>query len=166
MKNQFNRFAVRFLCAVLLGLVLLCLHGCRGAAAVFVPQFASPWELSKLAFWPMLGSFLLTGPFSGGLGPALRRQLPCLVATPLALFLALWAVSALRAPGGVELTLWVAAAAVGLALADQGKDRGWGTWGILAVALALFYAVLTFLPPLWGPFLDPADVAAIAAIPY
>lgn len=63
MKNQFNRFVLRFLFAVLAGLVLLLLHGPvqGGPFAAFVPQHPSAWELSKLAFWPMLLSCLATG---------------------------------------------------------------------------------------------------------
>lgn len=54
MRDPFNRFALRYLAAVVCGLALLLLHSTAqsGLPAAFVPQCPSPWELSKLAFWP------------------------------------------------------------------------------------------------------------------
>lgn len=56
MRDPFNRFALRYLAAVVCGLALLLLHSTAqsGLPAAFVPQCPSPWELSKLAFWPLL----------------------------------------------------------------------------------------------------------------
>ena len=36
----------------------------------------------------------------------------------------------------------------------------------LAVLLGAAYLLFTVLPPLGGPFTDPADVSALAPIPY
>ena len=169
MKDHFNRFAVRFLTALLMGLLLLCLHRWSGnpVAGIFAPRFASPWELSKLAYWPMLGALALTGRLSGGVGKTLRCAMPCLVITPAALFLVFWAVSQLGPAGGVYLLLWVVAVAVGMALADQEREpKARNFWLALMVVLGIFYVVFTFLPPMAGPFLDPSDVAAMATIPY
>jgi hypothetical protein len=68
MRDTIDRVALRYLAAVLLGLVLLLLHELvrGGPAAVLVPQRASPWELSKLVFWPVLGAGLLTLPPGAG----------------------------------------------------------------------------------------------------
>ena len=51
MRDPFNRFALRYLAAVVCGLALLLLHSTAqsGLPAAFVPQCPSPWELSKLA---------------------------------------------------------------------------------------------------------------------
>lgn len=169
MKDHFNRFAVRFLTALLMGLLLLCLHRWSGnaVAGIFAPKFSSPWELSKLAFWPMLGALVLTGRLSGGIGKTLRCALPCLAITPAALFLVFWAVAQLEPAGGVYLLLWVVAVAVGMALADQEREPKKHTlWLAIVAALGVLYVIFTFLPPMVGPFLDPSDVAAIATIPY
>ena len=63
MRDPFNRFALRYLAAVVCGLALLLLHSTAqsGLPAAFVPQCPSPWELSKLAFWPLLAAWVLTG---------------------------------------------------------------------------------------------------------
>lgn len=169
MKNQFNRFALRFLTVVLLGLLLLCLHSrTQGAvAAIFAPRFASPWEMSKLAYWPLLVGLLLIGRFPGA-RLQFSAELKCLVLTPLALFLVFWGVSLLHPATGVYLLLWIVAVALGLALADQGEKSGKGgtVWLVLAVALCVFYILFAFMPPMFGPFLDPTDVSAMATIPY
>ena len=166
MKDSFDRFAVRYLTAVLGGLLLLLLHGAvqGGLFAVFVPQYGSAWELSKLAFWPMLVSCLVTGRLGRERRP-LARDLPAVVLVPLALTLADWAVLALGGSGGVCLALWVALVALGLAFGPDGGGRR-AVWAVLAAALAGFYILLTYLPLLWGPFLDPTDVAAMATIPF
>jgi len=169
MKNQFNRFALRFLTVILLGLLLLCLRGrSQGAVtAILAPRFASPWELSKLAYWPLLAGLLLIGRLPGA-GLPLRAELKCLVLTPLALFLAFWGVSVIHPAAGVYLLLWIVAAALSLALADQGKEdsKGISLWLVLAIALGVFYILFSLMPPMAGPFLDPTDVAAMATIPY
>jgi biotin transporter BioY len=169
MKDHFNRFAVRFLTALLLGLVLLLLHGWSGSGVtgIFAPKFASPWELSKLAYWPLLGALLLTGWLSGGVKKTLACAAPCLVLTPLALFLVFCAVSLLEPAGGVYLLLWIVAAAIGLALADQERDAGRrNVWLVLVAAMAVLYVLFTFLPPVARPFLEPGDVATMGTIPY
>ena len=63
MRDPFNRFALRYLGAVVCGLALLLLHSTAqsGLPAAFVPQCPRPWELSKLAFWPLLAAWVLTG---------------------------------------------------------------------------------------------------------
>jgi len=165
-KDCFNRFSVRFLAVLVLGLALLLLHGISAGplAGVFAPRCAAPWELSKLAYWPMLAAMALTGGLSGGVGRTLRRAAPWLALTPAALFLTFWLVSRLRPAGGVYLLLWVVAAAVETALAER-EERASRIWIPAAIALGALYVILAFFPPAFGPFLDPASAAAMGTIP-
>ena len=169
MKDRFNRFAVRLLTALLLGLLALLLHGWADNAllGIFLPKNASPWELSKLAYWPMLAALLLTGHLTGGLRATGGCMLPGIVLTAPALFLGCWAVSSLEPSGSVYLVLWVVLTALGAAV-TVARDQGWengSLWLVLAAALGALYVIFTFMPPVWGPFLDPRDVAAMAVIP-
>ena len=86
MRDPFNRFALRYLAAVVCGLALLLLHSTAqsGLPAAFVPQCPSPWELSKLAFWPLLAAWVLTGRL-GRERRTLLQDLPAAVLTPLAM---------------------------------------------------------------------------------
>lgn len=164
MKHPFNRFAVRYLAAVLLGLLALMLHGSvqGGILAVLVPQAPSPWELSKLAFWPLLAVALLSGvKREHGLG----RQLPMLVIAPVAMTLVCWALLSLGGSGPLCLVVWMCVLAAVLAVGVPERLGRWPVWPVLVLALAGFYILLTYLPLYWGPFLDPRDVAAMATIP-
>ena len=78
MKDHFNRFAVRFLTTLLLGLLALLLHPWAGnpVLGIFLPRYSAPWELSKLAYWPMLAALVLTGHLSGGAKRTLAEALP------------------------------------------------------------------------------------------
>ena len=84
MRDPFNRFALRYLGAVVCGLALLLLHSTAqsGLPAAFVPQCPSPWELSKLAFWPGLAAWVMTSRLGGARRPLLR-DLPAAVLAPL-----------------------------------------------------------------------------------
>lgn len=165
MKQSFNHFAIRFLSAILLGLLLVALHSriSGGFFTMFVPKFASPWELSKLVYWPMLGAVLFTRQAKKP-----GREVPCLVLTPLALFLLCWCLSLLNLSSGVYVLLWILLMAAGMLLGTMGKAGGKlsPVWLVLAVALGMLYVIFSFLPPNWGPFLDPTDVTAMARIPY
>lgn len=166
MKDRFNRFAVRFLTALLVGLLALLLHDWarNPALGIVMPKNGCAWELGKLAYWPMLATVALTGRLTGGVKKTFSSAAMWLFLTPLALFLAEWAVMALDAGRGLRVALWVALAAAGTALWDNEKKGE--LWPVLAIALGVLYVVFTFRPPLWGPFLDPLDAAAMAAIPY
>lgn len=160
MKQSFNQFAIRFLTTILCGLFLLLLHTIvqGGPLAVLVPQNSSAWELSKLAFWPLLLTGLLTR------GKETPGSLPALVLAPLALAGADWAVLAMGGSGGLCLALWVAALALALGFGPTGKRRS--LWLVLVILLGVGYLLATYFPPLWGPFLTPGDVAAMATIPF
>ena len=165
MKDHFNRFAVRYLTALLLGLLALLLHAWADnpLLGIFMPRCSSPWELSKLAYWPMLAALLLTSHLTDGLRATVGKALPSLTLTAPLLFLMYWLISGLEPAWGVYLLLWIAAAAIGTALSDRGKAGG--VWLVLAVALGAIYVIFSFLPPTFGPFLDPHSAAAMATIP-
>lgn len=154
MRDTIDRIALRYLAAVLLGLLLLLLHGAvqGGPAAVLVPQRASPWELSKLVFWPMLGAGLATC----RLGRAPRspvRDLPAAVLAPLTAAAVNWAVRSAGGSGRLCLAVWGLALAAGVAFGPDGT-RWPRLWTALCAALGAAYVVLTFLAPPWGLFLE------------
>lgn len=162
MKGQFDRFVIRFLAVLLLGLALMTLRG-YGVLAVFTPRYASPWELGKLLYWPMLTVFSLTAKWSGGWKKALNSAAPAILLAPLALMLCCWAVQPVRPAAGVFVLLWMIASAVGTALADQ-EQRHSALWLVLVLVEGALLVVLTFWPPLFGPFLNPNHTAAINMI--
>lgn len=163
MKEHFDRFVLRYLTVLLLGLLLMTLRG-RGALAVFTPRFASPWELGKLLYWPMLASFALTARWSGGWYATFLGAAPAVFLSPLALQLCCWAVQPLRPAAGILILLWMVAAAVGTALADQEKRHS-PLWLAPMLAEGVLLAAFTVCPPSVGPFLDPKDVTAMDIIP-
>ena len=70
MRDPCDRLALRYLAAIVCGLLLLMLRGeaaagSSGPLAVLVPQAPSPWELSKLAFWPLVLVWLAGGEVPG-----------------------------------------------------------------------------------------------------
>lgn len=165
MKEHFHFFAVRFLTVLLLGLLALALHPWAGMPipGIVLPRCSSPWELSKLAYWPMLAALLLTGHLSGGMKKTLTQALPSLTLTAPILFLAYWAISRLEPSWGIYLLLWILAAAAESALSRRGGKSS--VWAVLAAALGLLYLIFTFCPPSAAPFLDLHDAAVMATIP-
>lgn len=168
MKNRFAVFSIRFLAILLLGIFLLLLHAVahNPICAVFTPRCASPWELSKLVYWPMLVAFAIPTNDGGGKKKESASWLPWQVIGPGAAVAIFWVFSAFRPGAGVYLLTWIIVSAVALTLALYGvlasTDRS--VWMVLIVALGIAYIILTFLPPMVGPFLDPTDVAALATI--
>ena len=114
MRDPFNRFALRYLAAVVCGLALLLLHSTAqsGLPAAFVPQCPSPWELSKLAFWPLLAAWVLTGRL-GRERRTLLQDLPAAVLTPLAMTAACWGLAAAGGNGAASLAVWAVLLAAG-----------------------------------------------------
>ena len=167
MKVRFNRFAVRYLTALLLGLLLLLLHGWADGAlpGIVLPKSGAPWELGKLAYWPMLAAIPVTGRLTGGMRKTASELLPAAVVTAPALFLACWGLSGLQTGWGGCLLAWVALTAAGTALSVREKPLKGGVWVLLAAALALVYVLFSLLPPVWQPFLDPHSAAAMATLP-
>ena len=115
-------------------------------------------------YWPLLLAMALPLPGEGGIS----ARLPWVTAAPVTAVLALWALSALELGPGACAAVWVALCAAALGLAQRGVlakgDRS--VWLVLAAAMGVLYVVFTLLPPMAGPFLDPADAAAMAVIPY
>ena len=152
MRDSIDRVALRYLGAVLLGLLLLVLHNTvqGGPAAVLVPQGASAWELSKLVYWPMLGACLATGRLGRAPRP-FRGDLPAVVLASLGATAANWAVLTVAGSGRLCLAVWAAALAAGIAFGPDGTRRP-RLWLIARLLLGAAYALLTFLPPAWGLF--------------
>lgn len=146
MRDTVDRVALRYLTAVLLGLVLLLLHGVvqSGPLTVLVPQRASPWELSKLVFWPMLGACLMTCRLGRAPAP-LTRDLPAAVLAALGAAAVNWVVLAAGGSGRVFLAVWGLALAAGLAFGPDGTRRP-RIWLGLCGMLAAGYILLTVLP--------------------
>ncbi len=143
MRDPIDRVALGYLAAVLLGLVLLLLHGTvrGGPAAVLGPQRASAWELSKLVFWPMLGACFLTCRLGSAPEP-LIRDLPAPVLAALGAAAVNGAVLAAGGSGRLCLAVWAAALAAGMAFGPDGT-RHPRLWLSLCGALAAGYFLLT-----------------------
>lgn len=167
MNHGFSRFALRYLLTLGLGLGLVALHGAGGALTVLVPGCASPWELSKLLYWPLLGALVLERVLNGAEAGSVRC-LPALALTPAVLLAAVWILTPPELlSGGVFALVWLVCCGAGLALAPHWKltDRQRGILRVLAAAWGLAYILFALFPPAWGPFLDPASAAAMATIP-
>ena len=134
MRDPFNRFALRYLAAVVCGLALLLLHSTAqsGLPAAFVPQCPSPWELSKLAFWPLLAAWVLTGRL-GRERRTLLQDLPAAVLTPLAMTAACWGLAAAGGNGAASLAVWAVLLAAGTAFCPDGRKHP-GLWAALAAS--------------------------------
>ena len=126
MRDPCDRFALRYLAAVVCGLALLLFHGAAdsGLPAAFVPQCASPWDL------------------------------PAAVLAPLTVAAADWALLAAGGRGTMGLAVWAAVLAASMAFCPDGEKHP-VLWTALALVLAGLYMLLTFTPPAWGPFLAP-----------
>ena len=142
MRDPFNRFALRYLAAVVCGLALLLLHSTAqsGLPAAFVPQCPSPWELSKLAFWPLLAAWVLTGRL-GRERRTLLQDLPAAVLTPLAMTAACWGLAAAGGNGAASLAVWAVLLAAGTAFCPDGRKHP-GLWAALAPGGAVHAADL------------------------
>ena len=109
---------------------------------VLFPVNGSPWELGKLALWPGLCAAVL---------------------------LSVGAAMALGAAGLSSVLLCPLAAAVGLiayALALRRLRGGEPLWYTALILLSIACILFTILPPSGALFADPADVSAVAPIPF
>ena len=169
MKNRFTVFSIRFLTILLFGMFLLLLRAVASnpVCAIFAPRCASAWELSKMVYWPMLIALAMTRGTEGDAQKKAVSWLPWMVITPAVTVAAFWGLSMLQPGPGIYLLVWIIVCAIALALMQRGVlsslDRS--IWLVLTVALGIAYIILTFLPPMCGPFIDPTDVAAMATIP-
>ena len=105
------------------------------------PVNASPWELGKLAFWPCLPAVLTATALAVGLGAAGLPPVPlCLLAASHGL--------------------------AAYALLLHRLRRGALYWYAALILLGVAYILFTILPPPLPLFTDPADMSAIAPIPF
>lgn len=133
--------------------------------AVLTPVSASPWEWGKALYWPVLAALLLLRWMAADETerPA-GRAWWLAAALPLVMTGACWA---LGAAGESILWIWLAVLTLGLPAGLLSRGRGSALLPLtLAVLLGAAYLLFTVLPPLGGPFTDPADVSALAPIPY
>ena len=166
MKEPFSRFALRFPLALGLGAVMLLAHGplADGPCGAVIPRNTSPWELSKLAFFPLLLALCATARHSGGMGKTLRAAALPVTLAALGMAAVLTLLGPLAAGTSTAMLLWVALTALTLAMAERWSGNAVGL--VLLAALAAAYLLFSFRPPLLGPFLEPGDVAAMAPIAW
>ena len=150
MRKRLYRAGLAWLMAVGVALLLRWLYVVwpNTLTAVLTPVSASPWEWGKALYWPVLAALLL-----------LRWMAADETERP-----ACWA---LGAAGESILWIWLAVLTLGLPAGLLSRGRGSALLPLtLAVLLGAAYLLFTVLPPLGGPFTDPADVSALAPIPY
>ncbi|CDC71350.1 MULTISPECIES: hypothetical protein [environmental samples] len=159
MKDHFASFAARYLTALLTGLLLMMLHGTvqHGVLTAVVPQSDTPWELSKIVFWPL--AICAAGRLRHGFR-AVSRDLPALVLAPPAAALLCRGIQMLGGDGRSFLAVWAAVLAAALAYGPDG-GRLFYVWSALAVILAGAYVLLTLQPLLWQPLLLPGIASAV-----
>lgn len=121
---------------------------------VLFPVNGSPWELGKLALWPGLCAALVLRRLDGG---GSRSGLCAAV------------LLSVGAAGLSSVLLCPLAAAVGLiayALALRRLRGGEPLWYTALILLSIACILFTILPPSGALFADPADVSAVAPIPF
>ena len=133
--------------------------------AGLTPGGASAGGGGKALDWPVLAALLVrrwraADETERPAGRAWWRA----AALPLVMTGACWA---LGAAGESVLWIWLAVLTLGLPAGLLPRGRGSALLPLtLAVLLGAAYLLFTVLPPLGGPFTDPADVSALAPIPY
>ena len=166
MKREILRYIGGFAVTLAAAVLLQALYTAHPDAltGTLAPVNDSPWELGKALYWPYLcGALLMWG---------LGKEADCrgghcvlLVGMPIlcvAVF-SLWQT-------GNPWVVWCLVLAVGIALyALLVRRKVWGgelLWVTLAILLGIAYLLFTVMPPGWGIFLDPQDVASFAPIPF
>lgn len=167
MRKRLYRAGLAWLMAVGVALLLRWLYVVwpNTLTAVLTPVSASPWEWGKALYWPVLAALLLLRWMAADETehPA-GRAWWLAAALPLVMTGACWA---LGAAGESILWIWLAVLTLGLPAGFLSRGRGSALLPLtLAVLLGAAYLLFTVLPPLGGPFTDPADVSALAPIPY
>ena len=130
------------------------------ATEVLSPMNESPWELGKLAFWAMLPAALALHRLERGSS----RSGLC-AAVLLAAVLAA-ALTPLGLPPAILYLLSFAAALTVYALLLHRIQGGELLWYAALLLLAIACILFSILPPVGALFTDPADVSAIAPIPF
>ena len=133
------------------------------ATAVLSPIRESPWELSKLAYWPLLcGMWRLEAARDlppGGYCAAVLSGAVLMI--PLCRFMGmvipLYGLFCIAAAGALMLHRFIL---------RRFLPGGGLFWYLLSAFWGVAYLLLTALPPCGGIFSDPRDVAVIATIPF
>lgn len=154
----FFAFLTAAVCAVLL--YCLYLKAPDPLTRALAPRNGSPWELGKLAFWSMLPAALALhrlerGSSRGGLCAAV-----------LLAFVLAAALTPLGLPPAILYLLSFAAALTVYALLLHRIQGGELLWYAALLLLAIACILFSILPPAGALFTDPADVSAIAPIPF
>lgn len=123
------------------------------------PVWASPWEMGKAAFFPLLAaSPVLWATQKGG-----SRGGLCLMALSGAVLALALTWTPLPPAAVAALAMALALTLYALALRRVGGDAL--PWYLLTAALAVAYILLTILPPTGALFL-PRDAATLSPIPF
>lgn len=154
----FFAFLTAAVCAVLL--YCLYLKAPDPLTRALAPRNGSPWELGKLAFWSMLPAALALhhlehdGSRSGLCAAVLLAFVLAAALTPLGL------------PPAILYLLTFAAATAAYTLLLHRIQGGELLWYAALLLLAIACILFSILPPAGALFTDPADVSAIAPIPF
>lgn len=154
----FFAFLTAAVCAVLL--YCLYLKAPNPLTRTLAPHNGSPWELGKLAYWSMLPAALTLH----HLEPGSSRSGLCAAVLLAAVLTA--ALAPLGLPAAVLYLLSFAATLTAYALLLRRIQSGELLWYAALLLLAIACILFSILPPPGVLFTDPADVSAIAPIPF
>lgn len=154
----FFAFLTAAVCAVLL--YCLYLKAPDPLTRALAPRNGSPWELGKLAFWSMLPAALTLHRLERG------SSRSGLCAAVLLAFVLAAALTLLGLPPAILYLLSFAAALTVYALLLRRIQGGELLWYAVLLLLAIACILFSILPPAGALFTDPADVSAIAPIPF
>lgn len=154
----FFAFLTAAVCAVLL--YCLYLKAPDPLTRALAPRNGSPWELGKLAFWSMLPAALVLH----HLEPGSSRSGLCAAVLLSAVLAA--ALTPLGLPPAILYLLSFAAALTAYVLLLRRLQGGELLWYAALLLSAIACILFSILPPAGGLFTDPADVSAIAPIPF
>ena len=154
----FFAFLTAAVCAVLL--YCLYLKAPDPLTRALAPRNGSPWELGKLAFWSMLPAALALHRLERG------SSRSGLCAAVLLAFVLAAALTPLGLPPAILYLLTFAAATAAYTLLLHRIQGGELLWYAALLLLAIACILFSILPPAGALFTDPADVSAIAPIPF
>ena len=159
---RYLRCFFAFLTAAVCAVLLYCLYlkAPDPLTRALAPRNGSPWELGKLAFWSMLPAALTLH----HLEPGSSRSGLCAAVLLSAVLAA--ALTPLGLPPAILYLLSFAAALTAYVLLLRRLQGGELLWYAVLLLLAIACILFSILPPAGGLFTDPADVSAIAPIPF
>lgn len=159
---RYLRCFFAFLTAAVCAVLLYCLYlkAPDPLTRALAPRNGSPWELGKLAFWSMLPAALTLH----HLEPGSSRSGLCAAVLLSAVLAA--ALTPLGLPPAILYLLSFAAALTAYVLLLRRLQGGELLWYAALLLLAIACILFSILPPDGALFTDPADVSAIAPIPF